>query len=206
MEASKEYIEAGHHLFSSEEQAPIIEKLEAAMTLINRTIPQLYRAIHQTIACIAFYKAEYPGFAGGTVSSALGIIWQDPRAYREHSVPYYAEAIVHEYLHMSLFLADLVHGTYKDRKLLAQTKVYSPIRRKLRDFDKTFHASYVSTGVTVFHARGGNWDKAKHLAESLRTSVDGLVEINNAVGVLNESGEAMLRAMDDFLSVIRLKA
>jgi hypothetical protein len=116
------------------------------MSLINDTMPELYKVIHQIVSCIAFYKAEHPGFAGGSISSALGLIWQDPNSYKEQTVAHYAEQIVHEFIHTSLFLADLVHGTFTDYRLLSMAKVYSPIRHELRDFDKTFHASYVSTG------------------------------------------------------------
>ncbi|XP_052810566.1 uncharacterized protein LOC128238559 [Mya arenaria] len=205
LELSKEYVDAGNHLYSLEEQEYITSKVQAAMDMIKITNSELYRAIHQVIGCIAFYKAEHRGFAGGTISSALGVIWQDPRAYREQSVAHYAEQIVHEFIHSSLFLADMVHGTYIDRSLLSHAKVYSPVRRELRDFDKTFHASYVTTGVTIFQSRAGNFEKAKTYAGSLRTAVDGLIAIQKAVGVLNESGAAMLQSMDDVLTVIRME-
>ena len=59
-------------------------------------------------------------------------------------------------------------------------------------------------GVALFHARAGNWEKAIKLAEPLKASVAGLTMLNNEVGVLNESGTAMLQAMEDFLILIRL--
>ncbi|XP_060592010.1 uncharacterized protein LOC132746778 [Ruditapes philippinarum] len=203
-EMSKEYVDAGLHVYTLEEQAYILEKIEAAMSLINDTMPELHKVINQVVAGIAFYKAEHPGYAGGSVSSALGLIWQDPKSYKEQTVAHYAEQIVHEFIHTSLFLADLVHGTFTDYRLLSMAKVYSPIRHELRDFDKTFHASYVSTGLVLFHARAGNWEKAVKLAEPLRASVEGLTMLDNEVGVLNDSGRAMLQAMEDFLILIRL--
>ncbi|XP_052801005.1 uncharacterized protein LOC128231826 [Mya arenaria] len=175
------------------------------MDMINSTNPEFYRAIHQIIGCIAFYKAEHSGFAGGTISSALGVIWLDPRAIREQSVANYAKLIVNEFIHSSLFLADMVHGTYIDRSLLSQAKVYSPVREELRDFDKTFHASYVTTGVTIFQSRAGNLEKAKRYAGALRAAVDGLITIQNEAGVLTVSGEAMLQSMNDVLTLIRIK-
>ncbi|XP_052784234.1 uncharacterized protein LOC128220005 [Mya arenaria] len=203
LEMSKEYVDAGKHLYTLEEQEQIKSNVRAAMDMINSADPELYRAIHQVIGCIAFYKAEHPGYGGGTISSALGVIWQDPRAYGQKTVAHYAEQIVHEFIHTSLFLADMVHGTYIDRSLLPQLKVYSPVKKELRDFDKTFHASYVTTGVAIFQSRAGNFEKAKTYAGDLRAAVDGLIAIQNEAAVLNESGDAMLQALDDVLTVIR---
>ncbi|WAQ94489.1 hypothetical protein MAR_006960 [Mya arenaria] len=205
LEMSKEYVEAGNHLYTLKEQEHITSKVQAAMDLINSTNPELYRAIHQVIGCIAFYKAEQPESVGGTISSALGVIWQDPSVYPDHSVANYAEQIVHEFIHSSLFLADMVHGTYIDRSLLTKSKVYSPVRKELRDFDKTFHASYVTTGVTIFQSRAGNVGDAQTYAGTLRAAVDGLIAIQNKAGVLNASGAAMLQAMDDVLTLIRME-
>ncbi|WAQ94486.1 hypothetical protein MAR_006957 [Mya arenaria] len=175
------------------------------MDLINSTNADLYRAIHQVIGCIAFYKAEHRGMSGGTISSALGVIWEDPSAFSEQTVDNYAAQIVHEFIHSSLFLADMVHGTYIDRSLLPKAKVYSPVRKELRDFDKTFHASYVTTGVTIFQSRIGDFENAQRYTGTLRAAVDGLIAMQKGAGVLNASGEAMLQAMDDVLTLIRME-
>jgi hypothetical protein len=58
-EMSKEYVDAGLYVYTLEEQAYILGKVEAAMSLINDTMPELYKVIHQIVSCIAFYKAEH---------------------------------------------------------------------------------------------------------------------------------------------------
>ena len=150
LEISKDYVDAGLHLYTPEEQSVIENKVYAAMDLINKTSPELYLAITQLIGSIAFYKAEQPGYAGGSISSALGVIWEDPRAYKEFSVPHYAEQIVHEFIHNTLFLVDMVKELFVDHRKFLKAKVWSPIRHQLRSYDRTFHACYVSTGNQTF--------------------------------------------------------
>ena len=151
LETSEDYLSAGLHLYKPEDQLNIESKVNAAMDVINKTSPELYLAITQLIGSIAFYKAEHVGYAGGSISSALGVIWQDPRAYKEFSVSHYAEQIVHEFIHNTLFLVDMVKGLFVDQQKFLKAKVWSPIRHQLRSYDRTFHACYVSTGKHTFY-------------------------------------------------------
>lgn len=135
------------HLFNANEQREIIKKTDAALELIKETMPDLHRAINQMVGCIAFYKAEDRAHISGSMTSAIGIIWFDPSATVEWTIPFYAEQIVHEYIHTSLYVAELVHGMFSDHRKLPGAKVMSSIRLEKRDYDKSFHACYVSTGL-----------------------------------------------------------
>ncbi|XP_045182191.2 uncharacterized protein LOC123540929 [Mercenaria mercenaria] len=205
LENSKDFIDAGHHLFTQDEQNEITRKVDEAMKLIQETNPELYSAINQMVACFAFYKSQNRAHIGGTVSSALGVIWLDPSALSNWSIPFYAEQIIHEFIHTSLFYAELVHGTFTDHRDLSKAKVMSSIRRQLRDYDKSFHAAYVSTGLVAFHSKAGFFNRAEALAKPLISSVDELVKVNKQTGILTDSGEAMLQTLVDFLTVVRLK-
>ena len=200
----KDFVDAGKHEFSPEEIATITNKTNEAFVLIKDTFPELHESIVQTIGCIAFYKSENPNYVSGSISSRIGLIWLDPSSPIE-SVPFYAEYIVHEYIHNMLFAAELVHGTYSNYNLIPKSKVKSSIRRKLRPFEKSFHAAYVSTGLVLFHARAGYLNRAIQLSETLKSSVDALVEMDNRVGVLDTSGRAMLQAMDDITVMMHLQ-
>lgn len=204
LENSKEFVDNKRHLFTAEEIPDIVNSVDAAFELINSTSPILYKAIHQLVGCIAFYKAEKPGHLGGTVSSAIGVIWLDPSVSVDWCVPFYAEQIVHEFIHTSLFYAELVYGTYTYHTKLSEAKVISSIRRQLRDYDKSFHAAYVASGLVNFHTRAGFLNRAVQLAAPLSASVRDLVRVNIKTQILNPSGTAMLQSMVDFLTAARL--
>lgn len=52
------------------------------------------------------------------LSSAVGLIWLDPSKGGDWSVPFLAEQIVHEYIHTTLFIAEMVPGMYSDVNLV----------------------------------------------------------------------------------------
>ncbi|KAL4238536.1 hypothetical protein ACF0H5_003243 [Mactra antiquata] len=190
--------------FDLTERKEIIRKTDAAMELIKQTMPEVYRGINQLIGCFAFYKAEDRAHISGSMNAAIGIIWFDPSATEEWTIPFYAEQIVHEYIHTSLYMAEMVHGMFSDHTKLSQSKVMSSIRLEKRDYDKSFHACYVSTGLVAFHAQAGFWTRAQSLAETIDTTMNELIAINQADKLLSHAGEATLNSMKDFLTVIRL--
>ena len=149
LESSEDYLAAGFHLYTPEDQLFIENKVNGAMHVINKTSPELYLAITQIMGSVALYKAERPVYAGGSTSSAIGVMWQDPRAYQEFSVAHFAEQIVHEFIHTTLFMVDMVKGLFVDQRKFLKAKVWSPFRNQLRSYDRTFHACYVSTGKYI---------------------------------------------------------
>ncbi|KAK3102281.1 hypothetical protein FSP39_010185 [Pinctada imbricata] len=151
----KDFVKNGSHLFTKDEREEITRVTDAALDLINSTLPEVYKAINRLVGCIAFYKSQSRVHMGGTVSSAIGLIWLDPSTQKPWSIAFYAEQIVHEFIHTSLFYADLVHGMFRDPSRLSEAKVMSAIRRQMRDYDTSLHAAYVSAGLVTFHARAG---------------------------------------------------
>lgn len=202
---SEDFVQGKKHIFSESNRNDIVSKTKEALKLIKKTSPELYRSILQLVACFAFYKSENPSYQGGSTSSALGVIWMDPSAGPEWTVPFYAEMIVHEFIHTHLFYAELVHGTYSNNKRLSDVKVVSAIRGKSRDYDKSFHAAYVSAGLAVFNSRAGYLNRAEMLSNTIIESVDALVKANRETSILDESGTAMLQFLDDFMTISRIQ-
>ena len=202
---SEDFIKDKKHLFSVDEQNEITSKTLEAMALIHATSPELYMSLKQLVSCLAFYKSENRNYLGGSTSSALGIIWLDPSAGEEWTVPFFAEMIVHEFIHTHLFYAELVHGTYTDNTLLSKAKVMSAIRGQLRDYDKSLHAAYVVAGLAAFHSKAGYLKRAEQLANTLRFCVDDLKNVNLKTGVLDESGTAMLNFLVDYMDLTRMR-
>ena len=195
----KEFIIAGHHLFSEAEEKEIRQKTKMALKLIYETDKKLYESLIRVVACIGFYKASNVGHLGGTVSSAIGLIWLDPSKGGNWDTSFMAEQIVHEYIHLTLFTVDLVRGIFSDVRLLPKSLVKSSIRNELRDYDKSFHAAYVSAGLVAFHSRAGNVERATELTITLRQSVQDLADVNKKTGVLSETGTGLLQHLSVFL-------
>ena len=201
---SNNFVRDGKHFFDELEQLDITDKTQQAMALIKKTSPELYASLVQLVSCFAFYKTENPKYLGGSTSSALGVIWLDPSAGEEWTVPFYAEMIVHEFIHTHLFYAELVHGTYSGSIPLSEAKVVSTIRGQSRDYDKSLHAAYVAAGLATFHARAGYLERAEQLTKTLRSSVDELEAVNTETGVLDESGTAMMEFLVDYMALTKM--
>lgn len=168
----KEFVDMRKHIFNEQEQQAITENTNKALMLINDTVPFLYKSIVQLVSVFAFYKTEDRSYNAGSTRSLLGVIWLNPSAGRKWTIPMYAEMIVHEFIHTHLFYAELVHGCFSDPMTVSDTKVFSVARTVPRDYDKSFHAAYVNTGVAAFHARAGYLSRAKQLAYQIRRGVD----------------------------------
>ena len=195
----KEFILNKSHLFSKREQQAISKRTTQALKFIRQADSVLFESMLQVVACIGYYKAAEKGHLGGTVSSAVGLIWLDPSKGGDWSIPFLAEQIVHEYIHTTLFIAEMVRGTYTDTSLVPESLVVSAIRRQKRGYDKSFHAAYVASGLVAFHANTGSIGRASELAKYLNQSVLDLEKVQRETGVLDENGAGMLLHLKTFL-------
>ncbi|XP_048252642.1 uncharacterized protein LOC124141598 [Haliotis rufescens] len=199
---SRSYTKARKHLYTKDEQEKIKLLANEALDVINKTHTELYSAMVQMVSCIAFFKDEADMFTSGTVNSALGLIWLDPR--QDWTVSFMTEKIVHEFIHTSLFYADLVHGGYKDVSRLSKVKAMSALRLEPRNYDKSLHAAYVSAGLITFHSRAGFLDRAAAYSQTLPGAVQELNRVNAETDVLDEAGRAMLDFLTDYVCLLRI--
>jgi hypothetical protein len=170
------------------------------MTLINETDRELYLCIIQSVSTLAFYKYVDPGYIGGTISSIIGVIWLDPSNKEKWTVEVMAEQIVHEFIHTSLFINELVHTSYSNYDLLEVALVKSAIRQQVRNYDKSFHAAHVATGLVAFLVKAGFIERAAELIANLQSSIDDLETVSIRTGVLSTSGLTLLRALQNFFN------
>ncbi|XP_046573589.1 uncharacterized protein LOC124281682 [Haliotis rubra] len=199
---SKSYVKAAKHLYTKEEQEYIRLLATEALNLINKTHTELHSAMVQMISCIAFAKDEAATHISGSANSALGLIWLNPQ--EDWTVPVMAEQLVHEFIHITLFYAELVHRGYKDVSRLPDAKAMSSIRRKPRPYDKSLHAAYVSAGLITFHTRAGFINRAAELVQTLPEAVQELNRVNAETDVLDEAGRAMLDFLTDYVCLTRM--
>ena len=200
----KDFILNGDHIFSKEEQRKITEKTTAALNFIQQADNVLFESMMQVVACIGYYKATDKVHLGGTVSSAVGLIWLDPSKGGDWSIPFLAEQIVHEYIHTTLLIAEMVRGMYTDASLIPTSLVVSAIRRQKRGYDKAFHAAYVATGLVAFHSETGRVGRAVELAKYLNQSVHDLEKVQLETGILDNTGSEMLVHLKNFLRKARV--
>jgi len=187
-------------IFSSVEITHIKQLVYEAMTLINETDRELYLCIIQSVSTLAFYKFVDPGYIGGTISSIIGVIWLDPSDKEKWTVEVMAEQIVHEFIHTSLFINELVHTSYSNYDLLEVALVKSAIRQQVRNYDKSFHAAHVATGLVAFLVKAGFIERAAELIANLQSSIDDLETVSIRTGVLSTSGLTLLRALQNFFN------
>ncbi len=99
------------------------------------------------------FAAASANAGGGTINSALGVLWADPRPdWRNQD---HFEFLVHELSHVLLFLDEWRFQLFRSLEELADPDNYalSAIRGVARPLDKTFHSIVVSTEVLIVRDR-----------------------------------------------------
>ncbi|PEW41900.1 hypothetical protein CN444_25390 [Bacillus thuringiensis] len=164
-------------LFTSHEQEYILNKIEKAMNLIKIINPNLHFLIHNVISTIGCVRKK--GYAGGSVSTAVGMIWINPLA--KWTVVDYADAIVHEFIHNSLFLDDMVNCIFPNSSLLnnPDALVTSTIRKTKRGLDKSFHSAAVAIGLMYFYNALNNQQKVDSFVQPVLKTLLEISKINS---------------------------
>jgi HEXXH motif-containing protein len=133
------------------------------------------------------------GYVSGSFWHLLGAIWISPEP--TWTIVDFAETLLHESIHQSLFLADMVCGLFRCSNAdLASTEmlVISPIRKVLRPYDAAFHASTVVVTLVDFYEWAGRADRAEDLCGPLLPTLTQLFERRHA---LTPTGEQILNQM-----------
>ena len=191
------------HLLNSEERAQCSKTIEAAKDLLGKAVPDLYYLVTQVIGSVAAYKI--PERDGGSVSCCIGLIWLSPRP--EWTAIHFAEMLVHEFIHNSVFLEDMVRGIMPTPSLLEHQDALtvSAIRRTRRPYDKAFHSACVAAGIMYYYASIGRTADAKTRFDALRRTVDDLHDRDRALraqgqDLLTENGRQLLDELRLFVS------
>jgi hypothetical protein len=132
-----------------------------ALSQLNLTETQVrnLRSIHPTFGSIFdlavnfVFAAASSDASGGTINSALGVLWADPRP--EWGEQDHFEFLIHELSHILLFLDEWRFQLFRSLEELTDPDNYalSAIRGVARPLDKTFHSIVVSTEVLIARDR-----------------------------------------------------
>lgn len=191
----------GQHLLPTPERSAVEANIRAAMRLIAEVSPNLHRTLSQLIGSIAVYKIPYRD--GGTVSCCIGLIWLSPG--EDWTIEYYAEMIVHEFVHNSVFLDDMVNGIMPNPEhvTLPEAHAISVLRKTKRPYDKAFHSACVAIGLMYFYHRLGATEKALSYVDDIRRTAEELHQVEGrcrAAGVelLSDNGRDILASLRSF--------
>lgn len=191
------------HLFSVSERQSVETLVEAAKRLLQMKGPELYNLMTQVIGTIAAYRI--PQRDGGSVSCCIGLIWLSPGP--EWTIEYCAEMLVHEFIHNSVFLEDMVRGIMPTPALLEHEDALaiSAIRQTRRPYDKAFHSACVAAGLMYFYHLIGKDVEANRYLIPLRQTIFDLTDRYNLLSskgsqLLTENGRQLLAELSQFIA------
>lgn len=200
---SKKEIDGKRHVIASRTQrTKLVREYEKALDRLVEVDDHFFRLVSTTVQTIGIFDLEEQD--GGSVSSAIGFFYLSPKP--SWTTDYFAEVMVHETIHNSLFLFDMVYNLFPDLQalLLPEAHVTSAIRCEKRPFDKSFHAACVAAGLIAFNQKAGNRNRANALTEALKPSLDELNEIYEAcrrrgVVLTKDLGELIIKQLRRFM-------
>src|SRR5690625_4906413 len=185
---SKKTTEENNDLYSHKDNLEIKEKINQALELIKKLNAGLYTLIYKLVGSIVFSKSG--NFSSATTPAHLGIIFLNPKESWE--IVDYAESIYHEFIHLSIFLEDMIHNLFNSNEV----QVKSVIRGVHRPLDKSFHAAIVSIGIMHLYYMLGDVKKTFLYMSELNEAVSELVQVDTH---LNSKGKELLENMKLFL-------
>jgi hypothetical protein len=181
--------------YQPEERTEIEERIEAAFARLHALDPPLEEAIRDTVGTLVIGRCN--GFGGGSVSDVIGVIWMAPEEHWD--VNEYAETLLHEYIHQSLFLDEMVNSLFAEnvpRMAEEDALVTSTILKRRRGYDKSFHSAFVAFGLLQMREAQGRLEDAEEYAEGIWVTTD---ELAGRLQFLTPHGQALL---DEFSAAL----
>ncbi len=182
-------------LFPAHQRAGLRDLISNGLDTIAAVSPDLHELIALTIGEI--FLAQESGSEGGTMSSAVGLIWLNPRL--EWGARKTGENVVHEWIHNMLFLADMVNPLFAvDYIGLSAEKAHatSAILHRKRPFDRCYHSAAVAAGLIFLHTISGDKEMADALIEPTVKTVQ---ELQGKPDLMTQSGYDLLQEVARFL-------
>lgn len=162
--------------FPPDEQARIARAIRDAFEYIRAVDPELHDLVVSVTGTIACVKRQG---SSGSLSSLIGLVWLNPT--EEWTIVDYAENIVHEFVHTSIFIEDLVWGVFTKPHFYTppDSLVTSAILKYPRGFNISFHSVYVAVGLTIFLRAAHQDERAAEIAAGLAATVPQLRRIQD---------------------------
>jgi len=181
----------GVDTLAADDAPNVAQRVSEAEDMLRSFDPTAGRYIGDLVGEIILLHKD--GYIAGSFWHVLGVIWMSPGPAWHLSD--YAEALLHESVHQSMFLTDMVRGLFRgaEEELRSpEMLVMSPIRGVRRPYDAAFHAATVSTTLVNFHEWTGLADRAREFSVPLLVT---LAELYERRHILTETGEQILDRM-----------
>lgn len=146
------------------ERPRIRAAIQDALSYILAIDPELHQSIVDQIGTIACFRRTG---GSGSLSSLIGLIWLNPES--DWSVVTYAENIVHEFIHNSIFLADLTQKIFTRPfyDVPPESLVVTALLKYPRSFNIAFHSLVVVVGLTILLRAANQRERADEVSEGL---------------------------------------
>lgn len=187
------------HSYHHNDDQHFDEQFSAALSLISKKLPSLWPFFVDLISYVIIAKKEK--YAGGTVSSRVGLIWISPNA--NWTIEQWADMLVHEFIHNILFVEDMVRCLFvAGTERLAQSDVasQSAIRQEKRGYDKSYHSAFVAFGLINFYLSLEQVVTAKSFLDPLIICVEDLLSKSK---LASETGRAHVAELAEAVLEIR---
>lgn len=182
-------------LFPPDQHAALYDLVNDGLDAVAATSRDLRELIELTIGEI--FLAQEEGSEGGTMSSAVGLIWFNPQlSWGPRKT---GENVVHEWIHNMLFLADMVNPLFAvDYTGLSADSAHatSAILHRKRPFDRCYHSAAVAAGLVFYHTISGDPQRADALIEPTMKTVR---ELQDMPELMTPSGAELMRDVAHFL-------
>ena len=132
--------------YAAEEMLAVRANVRRGLNRLRALDEETYVAAVSLLGSIALGKL--PALEGGSTSSLIGVIWIGLDADADSEC--YAELILHEYIHQTLFVEDMVNGVFflgEEELACADALVTTAILQRPRGYDKGFHSAFVALSL-----------------------------------------------------------
>ncbi len=176
--------------------------IAAALRHLEEMSPGLYRMVRLLVTDIVVLNSGADG--GGSASQMPGVVVMSPGP--EWEVPQYAECLTHEAMHLNLFVADMVYGTFtlpsselaaEEHRALSAVKI-----GQRRPLDKAFHAAVVTVPLMYLQHRRGTTTLIDLYTESLR---DACADLSAHRDTFTDYGAMLLDELCEFAAGINFE-
>ncbi|MFB9391187.1 HEXXH motif-containing putative peptide modification protein [Streptomyces coeruleoprunus] len=149
-------------------------KVANALDLVQEISPDLRRMVDLLVTDLVILNSGADG--GGSASHIPGVVVMSPG--QNWGVLDYAMCLVHEGMHLNLFLADKVYGTFRLSSTELEAEQYRALSAvkigQRRPLDKAFHAAIVTVPLMLMEHHEGRTTLVDLYTKSLRDACEDL--------------------------------
>ncbi|WP_256104838.1 aKG-HExxH-type peptide beta-hydroxylase [Streptomyces sp. ODS05-4] len=169
--------------------------VDAAFGYTRDLLPDLGDLVDLVVTDVVLFSSKNKG--GGSASHIPGLVSMSPGD--EWAVHDFAESLVHEAVHLNVFLADMAYRLYTRPTVELEAeefRVLSAVKfGELRPLDKAFHSAVVAPPLMLMQARRGETELVDKFRGSLRECTDGLLD---KIDLFTPYGQLLVRELREF--------